>query len=154
MKIALVTDSTAYLPDNLLKKYNVSVVPLNVAFENESFREGIDITTKQFYEKVKLEVSLPTTSQPSIGEMVSLYEELSVDYDAVISIHLSKQLSSTYKISKVASKMVENIVIYLVESAINTLPQGFLVIEVEKMINQNYLHEDIDYRLNQLSSKM
>src|SRR5690625_7104094 len=93
MKVALVTESTPYLLDNLVKKYNVSVVPLNVAFENESFREGIDITTKQFYEKVKLEVSLPTTSQPSIGELVSLYEELSVDYDAIISIHLSKQLS-------------------------------------------------------------
>src|SRR5699024_4056313 len=99
MKIALVTDSTAYLPDNLLKKYNVSVVTLNVAFENESFREGIDITTIQFYEKVKLEVSLPTTSQPSIEEFVSLYEELSVHYDAIISNHLSKHLRGTYDAS-------------------------------------------------------
>lgn len=154
MKIALVTDSTAYLPDNLLKKYNVSVVPLNVAFENESFREGIDITTKQFYEKVKLEVSLPTTSQPSIGELVSLYEELSVDYDAIISIHLSKQLSGTYEASKVAGKMVENIEVYSVDSAITTLPQGFLVMEAGEMINQNYLPEDIVYRLNQLSANM
>src|SRR5699024_2562180 len=109
MKIALVTDSTAYLPDNLLKKYNESVVPLNITFENESFPESIDITTKQIYEKFKLEVSLPTTSQPSIGELVSLYEELSVDYAAIISIHLSKQLSGTYEASKVAGKMVENI---------------------------------------------
>src|SRR5699024_12240496 len=106
MKIALVTDSTAYLPDNLLKKYNVSVVPLTVAFENESFREGIDITTKQFYEKVKLEVSLLTTSQTSLGELVSLYEELSVDYDAVISIDLSKQLSETHEAARVAGKMI------------------------------------------------
>src|SRR5699024_12682304 len=99
MKIALVTDSTAYLPDNLLKKYNESVVPLNVAFENESFREGIDITTKQFYEKVKLEVSLQTTSQPSIGELISLYKELNLDFDGTVYIHISTKLICSYDAS-------------------------------------------------------
>src|SRR5699024_11673562 len=108
-----------------------------------------DITTKKIYEKVKLKLSLPTTSQPSIGVLVSLYEELSVYYDAIISIHLSKQLSGTYEASKVASKMVENIEVYSVDSAITTLPQGFLVMEAGQMINQNYLMEGNVYRLNQ-----
>ncbi len=154
MKIALVTDSTSYLPDEILKKYNVSVIPLNVVFENESFREGVDITTKEFYGKVKSEEKLPTTSQPSIGELVNLYEDLSKYHDAIISIHISKALSGTYEASLSAGKMVENIDVYSVDAAITTMPQGFLVMEAGEMIKQKKSPEDIVNRLSNLKANM
>src|SRR5699024_2704327 len=154
MKIALVTDSTSYLPEEILKKYNVSVIPLNVIFENESYREGIEMTTEEFYEKVKSEEKLPTTSQPSIGELVNLYETLSKEHDAIISIHISKALSGTYEASKTAGQMVENVEVYSVDAAITTMPQGFLVMEAGEMIQQGMTPESIVTRLNQLSENM
>lgn len=154
MKIALVTDSTSYLPVEILKKYNVSVIPLNVVFETETYREGIEMTTEEFYEKVRSEEKLPTTSQPSIGELVNLYEDLSKDHDAIISIHISKALSGTYEASKAAGKMVENVEVYSVDAAITTIPQGFLVMEAGEMIQQEIAPEDIVTRLIQLSKNM
>ncbi len=143
MKIALVTDSTAYLPKDVLDKYNVYVIPLSVVFENDSYREGVDITTADFYKKVKTEENLPTTSQPAIGELVNLYESLSKDYDAIISIHISKGLSGTFEASQTAGKMVENIQVYSIDSTITTIPQGFLVMEAGEMIKEGIKVEEI-----------
>lgn len=154
MKIALVTDSTSYLPDEVLKKYNVSVIPLNVVFKNESFREGVDITTAHFYEKVRTEEKLPTTSQPSIGELVNLYGDLSKEYDAIISIHISKGLSGTFEASQAAGKMVGNIDVYSVDAAITSMPQGFLVMEAGEMIKEGKTAEEIIIRLNRLKKNM
>src|SRR5699024_4532075 len=109
MKIAVVTDSTAYIPEELLKKHNIHVLHLSIIYCNESYREGIDITTENYYKKDKKEKKLPTTSQPAIGVFVDLYEMLARDYDAVISIHLSSKLSGTFDAAKTASSMVRDI---------------------------------------------
>lgn len=154
MKVALVTDSTSYLPEKIINKYNISIIPLNVVFENESYREGFDITTTEFYEKVKVEKELPTTSQPSIGELVNLYEALSKEYDAVISIHISQTLSGTYEASKVAGRMVEDIEVYSVDSRITTIAQGFLVMEAAKMIQEGIAVEKIVTQLNNYTKNM
>src|SRR5699024_12571895 len=99
MNIAVVSDSTGYIPDDLLIKYNIYVVPLSVVFGEESYREDIDITTEQFYKKIKETKDLPSTSQPSIGSFVQLFEQLSESYGAVISIHLSKRFSGTHDVA-------------------------------------------------------
>src|SRR5690625_3376817 len=109
MKIAIVTDSTAYIPEKLLIKHNIYTIPLSVVFSNETFREEIDITTEQFYEKMRSEKELPTTSQPAIGNFVDLFEKLAEEYDEVISIHLSQKFSGTYNAAKSAGSMLENI---------------------------------------------
>src|SRR5699024_3112844 len=96
MKLAVVTDSTAYIPEDLLEKYNIYTIPLSVIFGNESYREGIDITTENFYEKVKKEKNLPTTSQPAIGAFVDLFEQLAEQYDAVISRSEERRVGKSY----------------------------------------------------------
>src|SRR5699024_3725889 len=108
MKTAIVTDTTAYIPDDLLEKYQIHTIPLSVVFGDEVFREGIDITTEAFYEKVRTANSLPSTSQPPIGLFTELYEKLARDYDSIISIHLSKKISGTYDASISAGRMVED----------------------------------------------
>src|SRR5690625_7250824 len=77
------------------------MVPLSVVFQDASYREEIDITTEEFYKKVKESSELPKTSQPSIGYMTEKLEKLSKDYDAVISIHLSSGISGTYQAMKI-----------------------------------------------------
>src|SRR5690625_3778009 len=97
MKVAVLTDSTAYIPIELRKKYDIHLVYLSVVFDDTSYREEVDITTEEFYEKMRSTEDLPTTSQPSVGAILEKYEELAREYDAVISIHLSSKISGTYQ---------------------------------------------------------
>lgn len=68
MKIAIVTDSTSYLPQEIVDKYNITVVPIEVVFNTKTYREDIDITTSEFYDLLQKSPELPSTAQPSIGE--------------------------------------------------------------------------------------
>lgn len=153
MKLAIVTDSTAYIPENLLEKYHIHTVPLSVVFGDESFREGIDITTAEFYAKVKQSKDLPSTSQPAIGTFIELFEELSKDYDAIISIHLSKKFSGTYEAAKSAGQMVENVKVYPYDSALSAMPQGFYAIAAAEMVQQGKTVDEIITHLDDMKSK-
>lgn len=136
MKIALVTDTTAYIPDELLLKYDIHTIPLSVVFGDDSFREGIDITTEDFYDRVRTEKTLPTTSQPPIGMFIELYEGLSESYDAIISVHLSKKISGTYDAAIAAGNMVEGVEVYPFDSGLSAMPQGMFVLKAAEMIQE------------------
>ena len=149
MKTAIVTDSTAYIPKELREKWNIHMIPLNVIFGKEVYREEIDITWSQFYEEVKTK-ELPTTSQPPIGQFVQLFEQLSEDYDAVISIHLSSGISGTYQGAVTASTMVEGIKVYPFDSEISCMVQGFYGLEAAKKASCGEEAEAIIKRLEEL----
>ncbi|MEI3607477.1 DegV family protein [Pseudogracilibacillus sp. SE30717A] len=153
MRIAIVTDSTAYIPDELLHKYNIHTVPLSVVFGDESFREGIDITTESFYKKVNEAKDLPSTSQPAIGTFIELYEELAKDYDAIISVHLSKKFSGTYDAAKSAGSMVENIEVHAYDSELSAMPQGFYAIAAAEMVQGGKTVQEIIAKLDDMKAK-
>ena len=78
-RIAFVTDSTAGMPADQVKKYDVSIVPLQVLFGTEAFRDGIDLTQKEFFSRLKAAKTLPTTSQPSVSDFEATYTKLLAD---------------------------------------------------------------------------
>ena len=94
-KIAWITDSTCYIEPDFAKENHIFVVPMSVTFENEQFRDGIDITEEEFYQKLTSSPQLPKSSQPQIGELVQLYEALKNEYELGIAIHVSSELSGT-----------------------------------------------------------
>jgi DegV family protein with EDD domain len=149
MKTAVVTDSTAYIPKEIRDKWNIHMIPLNVIFGTEAYQEEVDITAGQFYQQVK-EKELPTTSQPPIGQFVELFETLSKDYEAVISIHLSSGISGTFAGAVTASTMVENIKVYPFDTEVSCMPQGLYAIEAAKMALDGAVAEDIVSRLEEL----
>jgi DegV family protein with EDD domain len=149
MKTAVVTDSTAYIPKELREKWNIHMIPLNVIFGNVAYQEEVDITAEQFYMEVK-EKELPTTSQPPIGQFVELFETLSKDYDAVISIHLSSGISGTFAGAVTASTMVENLKVYPFDTEVSCMPQGLYAIEAAKMALDGVETEKILLRLEEL----
>ncbi|MEH7010025.1 DegV family protein [Neobacillus niacini] len=149
MKTAVVTDSTAYIPKEIRDKWNIQMIPLNVIFGNEAYQEEVDITAGQFYQQVK-EKELPTTSQPPIGQFVELFERLSEDYDAVISIHLSSGISGTFAGAVTASTMVDNIKVYPFDSEFSCMPQGLYAIEAAKMAKNGEEADKIMSRLEEL----
>lgn len=153
MNIAIVTDSTAYIPDDLLEKYNIYTIPLSVVFGDESYREGIDITTEHFYEKVKATKELPSTSQPAIGSFVQLFEQLSESYDAVISIHLSKRFSGTHDAAVSAGKMVDKLKVFAFDTALSAMPQGFFAIAAAELAAEDKAVKEIMTYLEEMKEK-
>src|SRR5947207_5626931 len=105
-RIAFITDTTAGLPDDQVEKYNVKVAPLQVIFGTEVFRDGIDLTEDQFFERLKAARKLPTTSQPTTGDFEAAYAKLLDDpeVDTIISVHISSGLSGTYGAAAAAAE--------------------------------------------------
>ena len=96
MAIKIVTDSTADLPEQVAQKMDITVVPLNVHFGTEAYKDGIDLSADKFYKLLVAGSELPKTSQPSVGDFVEVYERLGRDADGILSVHLSSKLSGTY----------------------------------------------------------
>jgi DegV family protein with EDD domain len=154
MKIAVMTDSTAYIPESVRDELNIHMVPLNVVFGDESYREEIDITTDEFYGKMKEVKELPTTSQPSIGHVLEKFEQLSEEYDAVISVHLSSEISGTFQAVVSAGEMVEGIKVYPYDSEASCFVQAFYCYEAVKLSNEGKTPEEIIARLDEMKQSM
>ena len=131
-KIKIVTDSTADIPQEMLKEYDISSVPLKIIFGEESFRENIDIQQQEFYEKLVTYDGVPHTSQPSPGEFCDLYRELTADGSAVISIHISSHMSGTIQSARLAASMLENGDITVIDSKLVAYALGCVVVAAAK----------------------
>jgi DegV family protein with EDD domain len=123
---AVVTDSTADLPDEWRDRYGIEVVPLKVLFGKESFRDRVDMTDEEFFRRLAASSSLPTTSAPSPGEFAEVYERLSKDYEGCISIHIGRQLSATAEAARVGAQSVEGFPVKVIDSETVTMPMAFL----------------------------
>lgn len=154
MKVAVMTDSTAYIPKDVREKLQIHMVPLSVVFEDTSYQEEIDITSGEFYQKVRETKRLPKTSQPSIGYVTTKLEELAKEYDAVISIHLSSGISGTYQTIVSAGKMVENIEVYVYDSEISAMAQGLYVLEVVDMVKAGKSPKETMKRLDEVKQSL
>ncbi|KRM21938.1 DegV family protein [Latilactobacillus graminis] len=134
MKIAVVTDSTAYLTEQQVKDHHLFVVPIPVILDGQVYDEGVDITTEEFYQKLKTSETFPSTSQPPLGEMLKLYENLGNEgYDAVISIHLASTISGFVTTLKNAASTIDNIQVVPYDSGITVMLMGYLAMEAAKM---------------------
>lgn len=153
MKTAVVTDSTAYIPKDLRDKLDIHMIPLSVIFGTETYREEVEITALEFFEEVKNR-ELPTTSQPPVGEFVQLFEQLSKDYDSVVSIHLSSGISGTFQGAVSAGEMVENIDVFAFDSEISAMVQGFYVLEAAQMAQEGKGPDEIMARLEEMKKTL
>ncbi|MBT2570448.1 DegV family protein [Planococcus sp. ISL-110] len=146
MKTAIVTDSTAYLSEETRKALNIHMVSLQVTFGGRSHKEE-ELTEEAFYQKAKEE--FPKTSQPPLGEFVTLFDELSARHDEIVSIHLSSGISGTYEGSQQAAEMVDGVEVFSFDSELTCALQGFYVVKAAKMAGDgadaqtilNELHE-------------
>lgn len=101
-KLAFVTDSTAYLTEDLKSHPDIYVVPIVVISDGKEFEDGVDLTTEQLYDMIRTNKEVPKTSQPNVGRFIELYERLKENYERVIAVHVSSKLSGTISSSKTA----------------------------------------------------
>src|SRR3954469_1242305 len=106
--VSVVTDSTSYLPPDLIERNRLAVVPLYVVFGGDRTVRETDITDyPAFFEELRAAEKLPTTSQPSVGDFVEVYEPLLAAGDEIVSIHISGGLSGTPEAARQAAEALE-----------------------------------------------
>jgi len=123
---AVVTDSTADLPDEWRRRYDIEIVPLKVLFGQDTFRDRVDMTDEQFFARLAASTSLPTTSAPSPGEFAEVYRRLARDHEGCISIHIGEQLSATAEAARVGASSVEGFTVNVIDSQTVSMPIAFL----------------------------
>ena len=96
MPVKVVTDSTSDLPPELAESLGITVVPLNIHFGSEVYKDGVDLSADAFYQRLTDGPVLPKTSQPSVGDFAEVYGRLGQEADAIVSVHISSRLSGTY----------------------------------------------------------
>jgi len=133
--IAIVTDSTADLPLALVEELGIIVVPLNVILGEKNLKDGIDISSQGFFEMLPSSKVHPRTSQPSPGEFSETYEKALSDYKEVVSIHISSHLSGTYQSAVLASEMVGQGKITVVDTLSASLGLGLTVVAAARARN-------------------
>ncbi|HEV2415669.1 MAG TPA: DegV family protein [Candidatus Dormibacteraeota bacterium] len=125
-RFAVVTDSTADLPDAWRERYAIEVVPLKVLFGQDTFRDRVDITDEEFFRRLAASSTLPTTSAPSPGEFAEVYRRLAKNYEGCISIHIGAQLSATAEAARVGAEAVDGFNVIVVDSQTVSMPIAFL----------------------------
>ncbi|AXF56318.1 DegV family protein [Salicibibacter kimchii] len=141
-KISIVTDSTAYLDEETLVENEINVIPLSVVFGQETSRET-EMGTEEFFGKMRAHEKLPTTSQPSLGEFIDLYEKLGETADSIISFHLSSGISGTFETAVAASRSVEGVNVYPFDTEISCSAQGYYAVEAAKLVREGKTVDEI-----------
>jgi len=127
MTVKVVTDSTADLPPQLAEELGIIVVPVYVQFGSKAYRDRVDISEDEFYQRLQSDQIHPTTEPPTPQDFVAVYQKLSQEADGIISIHLSSKLSATSNSALLAKDLVETgCPIEVVDSQLVTMSLGLL----------------------------
>jgi len=127
-KIAVVTDSGAYIPEPALGNLNIPVIPLWLIWGDERFRDGVDIDPPTFYRRLRESRLFPTTSQPSIGEFRDFLRQVSVGVDAIVGVFVTSRLSGTVASAQAAQAQLPELTIRVVDSLSVSMGQGFVAL--------------------------
>ena len=142
-KIALVTDSTGYIPQDLVEKYNITVVPLVLIWGKEIFEDGVTIMPTEFYARLKKATVMPTSSQATVGKFHEVFEKLlSQDYE-ILAMVISSKLSGTMNSAiQARESLPAGAPIHIVDSNSTAMAMGFQVLSVARAIEQGASMQD------------
>lgn len=155
MKIALVTDSTSVLTEKEVKDNNVIVTPIPIIIGDKEYLEGVNITSAELFETQKQGAAFPKTSQPSMGEMLALFNKLHEEgYEAIITITLSSGISGFYNTLKNMARNYPEYGLYPYDSKLTVRLQGYLVLAAARMIKNGLEPEEILKRLDKIRATM
>jgi DegV family protein with EDD domain len=141
-KIALISDSSCDLTEDLINKYNVRIMPLRIIYKDREYIDRVNITPQEVYDRLNIEI--PTTSMPSMQDMENIYNSLENEgYTHVIAITISSGLSGTFNAVKVVSENHPNLITYIFDSKTLSAGLGALVEECGKLIASGKTFEEI-----------
>ncbi|MBU5254688.1 DegV family protein [Tissierella praeacuta] len=148
-KIKIITDSTAYITKEYAERENITIVPLNYVFGEETGKDPFPGEFDEFYNKLQNTKLFPSTSQPAVGEFLDAFNKaFSEGYDEIIAILLSSKLSGTFNSAMLAKDMLEYKKITIIDSLTTVSNMKFLVEDAVEMAKEGKTSDDIEIYLN------
>lgn len=157
MNIKIVSDTTCDLPPQMVKEYDITIVPINIQFGTESYQEGVDLDWDFFYRRIEETGILPTTSQPSIGAFAESYRRLAREEgaEAIISTHVTAKLSGTYQSAvQAAEEVKDEVKVYPHDSLAGSAALGLACMEASRMARSGKTPQEIIARLDEIRSRV
>ncbi|MCK4724832.1 MAG: DegV family protein, partial [Anaerolineales bacterium] len=153
-KIALVTDSTAYLPPEFVEQYNIHVLPLNLHWGEETLQDGIDISADEFYKRLAQSPTLPTTSQVSVHQFSELFKQLSADHEGILCIVISSGISGTYDSAEGALQEFDTVPVKLIDTRTTACGQALAVMAAVRALEDGMGLEETGALVEGICQKM
>lgn len=146
MAVKIVTDSTSYISKDEAKSLDISIVSLNVVLNGQSFRE-VDLDNNTFYKEMDKSGEIPTSSQPSMDEMLNTFKSIAKDGNDIVGIFLSSKMSGTYSTAHLIKDMVKeeypNVKIEIVDSTTNCMEMGYQAIQAARAANEGKTIDEV-----------
>ncbi len=127
-RVGIVTDSTAYMPKELLAQYAIHVVPNVVNWDNQTYKDGVDLEANEFFERLKTSSTMPTTAVASLGEILDVYKQAAEGMDGVVGMHLGSKLSGTYSAAEQVKGLLPDKPIAVIDTSATAMALGFVVL--------------------------
>jgi DegV family protein with EDD domain len=141
-KVAVVTDSSPYIPQEIIEENNIHVVPLTVIWGEENYYDGVDITPVEFYKRLETAKVMPSTSQPSVADFEVLFRKLHQQGYDILAVLISEDLSGTISSATQAKNMLPEARIEIINSRSLAMALGFQVLAAARAANQGASLED------------
>jgi DegV family protein with EDD domain len=153
-KVAIVTDSTATLPKDLVEELDIRVVPVVLVFGGETYRDGVDITPEEVYRRLRSGEGIPTSAAPSVGDFLRVYATAGQQASTIVSIHMSPKLSSTHTVATAAGELLDDVEVRVVDCQTAAIGQGFVVLEAARAAAAGATLDEVQRRIEEVAPKV
>jgi DegV family protein with EDD domain len=144
MTVKIITDSLADISADLVKSLDITIIPIHVLFGTDSFRDGIDLSTEQFYSKLASSKTLPTTAVPALGTFIQIYEKVLKENDEILVLCVSHKLSATFETAAKAAEMIkQKCRVKVIDTLQIIMGEGLLVIQAAKAAKAGAKFDDL-----------
>ena len=147
--VAVIVDSGCDLPEEILKKYNIHMVPVRLNFGQDHYVDKITISSEEFWKELKSNPTHPQTSQPTPGDFLRKYQLLSSHYKKAISIHIPEKLSGTFQSASNAASQMNSFPISVIDSRNASIGIGLIAIQVAEAVENGMQYDKL---LNQVET--
>ncbi|SHH28729.1 DegV family protein [Tepidibacter thalassicus] len=154
MDIKIITDSLSDIPLNIISEYDIEVIPLTIIFEDGEYKDGVDLSNEEFYEKLKNSSSIPKTSQVTPLQFESIFKNYLNENKKILYISGSSKATGTYQSSILAKNILGSDDIYIFDTMALSFGCGMLVVEAAKMARQGKEIDEILRKLEYMRDKV
>lgn len=153
-KVAILTDSAADLPAEMISQFNIHVVPILINFGQQTYLDKISMTSEEFHQVLKNKSVHPTTSQPSFGDFHRQYQYLATHFDAIVALHIPRLVSGTLTASEKAAEKINSDTKISVLDALNvSAGQGLIALYAAEAAHAGHTHDDVVRMTNNIIQK-
>ena len=153
-RICIVADSVCDLPKETIEKFDIHIVPIYIKFGDVVYRDGLDITPHDVYHKLRDEGMVASTSSPSPGDFLQVFQNIADKFETILTITLSSKLTAVFQNACIARNLLPKKDIRVFDSSLASIAEGFLIREAAKAIKKGMKIDEIIVLLEKIKEKI